>query len=222
MTEMNNHPNLNPFPAAAELSFRSGPSGGHGGQPFELRGEPGRQPIGVVVRHDGLIDALGLIWAEGEDTLMAGGTGGTTSRVVFTAAETLVRIRGRHGAHLDFLELTSSHGQVWTFGGDGGQHEFAFEVPTGMTLVGLFGRAGRFIDALGILVTPDKGLSRSKPAPKKRVPRVVKDDVEAAPAIPVKRKSTEKAEVVVEASEPAKKSTARRSRKATIDAQGTS
>jgi len=175
-----------------ERTFRLGPSGGHGGEAFEQRGLPGMRPIGVAVRHAALIDAVSLIWPNQKDeTPAAGGEGGTLTQVMFADGETLVQIRGRHGAHLDGLELTTSAGQVLTFGGPGGTHEFAYDVPTGTTLTGLFGRAGIYLDALGIILTaeqpktaPAKKPGARKPSAKKPVaPNAAEKPAVAKPAV---------------------------------------
>ncbi|MFC4453785.1 jacalin-like lectin [Deinococcus sonorensis] len=187
------HP-AEPTSAGASPLAYLGASGGHGGAPFLLTAEPEARLLGVEVRHAGLIDAVGLIWSL-EGTAMsndaasapelAGGSGGETSRLMLDPGETLTRISGRCGQHIDALTLTTSRGRAVTFGGDGGESEFRYDLPPGTELAGLFGRAGRYLDALGILVRPvpaDAGQPTKAPA----APRKRKTAVDAsAPAVVV-------------------------------------
>lgn len=188
-------------PTRADSSplFQMGASGGHGGAPFLQAAPPEAQLLGVEVRHAGMIDAVGLIWsldAANSDAVagepeMAGGSGGETDRLTLEPGETLTRISGRCGLHVDSLVLTTSLGRTLTFGGDGGESEFRYDLPPGTELAGLFGRAGVYLDALGILLRPvEPGAGQpSKPAATPRKSRAALGEAAAAPVGPPEEKA---------------------------------
>ncbi|WP_425144820.1 jacalin-like lectin [Deinococcus sp.] len=215
------------------ITYRFGPSGGHGGRAFEE--ESPLRLAALRIRHAGRIDAVELLWDDGSHDAAAhpaqlhGGSGGTAALFELRGAdEWLTRLSGRYGQTVDSLRLETNLGRFAEFGGSGGDHAFCYDVPAGYALVGLFGSAGHFLDALGVILgpraaspdaapseaasaAPPKAAGRKTPA-KKTVPKAVAA-ASAADGRPKKaRKSSDKT-VDVPASPPEEAPKPKRSRK---------
>lgn len=68
--------------------------------------------------------------------------------------EYLVGISGLADWYIDRIQFHTSHRVSPSYGGDGTDRRFHLEMPTGIAVVGLFGRSGWHIDALGIIGAP--------------------------------------------------------------------
>jgi len=92
----------------------------------------------------------------GDGAITLGGFDPGSYHAQFTLAkgEEIRALQGRCGSYVDSIQIVTSM-QTFpasgSFGGPGGATAYAFKVPTGSRLVGLFGRAGGWIDALGVV-----------------------------------------------------------------------
>jgi len=130
-----------------------GPSGGTGGTPFSALVPSGQTLLGLRVRHAGMIDAIGLICSGDEDPAdvpMHGGPEGETETWLLAPSDEISRLSGTFGRHLDQLTVHTRLGRSYTFGGQGGEQAFRYDLPLGTQLSGLFGAAGQYVDALGV------------------------------------------------------------------------
>jgi hypothetical protein len=92
----------------------------------------------------------------GDGAITLGGFDPGSYHAQFTLAngEEIRALQGRYGAYVDSIQIvTSKHTfpASGSFGGSGGATAYAFKVPAGSRLVGLFGRAGAWMDALGVV-----------------------------------------------------------------------
>lgn len=141
----------------------AGPSGGGGGSfvGFErlLQGEPQLKIAEIRVRSGRYIDSIEVRYHQitnGQCTgsplvTRIGGSGGTLRQPLLLGCfEHVTQIRGRYGKYVDSLEVLTSEGQSIRWGGSGGTSEFLYTgADTG--IVGLWGRGGRLVDALGVV-----------------------------------------------------------------------
>lgn len=145
---------------AAAQTTKLGPSGGSGGTPFEFKC-PGTQYITEMhVRAGQRIDRIGILCSGTEHPNQFGGGGGTANVFRLDPNERLRGIRGTVGKcgkdtrRVCSLRFVTTERQSQEFGRPGTQ-TFEHVSPTGEA-TGLFGRAGREIDAIGILARPSQ------------------------------------------------------------------
>lgn len=129
-------------------STRSHTFGGNGGMSFDDSHDialwgPIRQ---IVVRHGSAVDAIGVLWGNG-NFFNHGGTGGTETVINLGADEFISRVEGRSGARLDQITFHSNKHTYGPYGGGGG-NPFAVDF-SGKALHYLFGRAGTRVDQVG-------------------------------------------------------------------------
>ena len=138
-------------PQAGE-SFRFGPSGGLGGTPFDDGNMPSdERVIAVRIRAGSRIDAVQVQGSKRERPKHGGG-GGTEFSMTLTDDEYITKLEGVYGAKVDSLRVFTNKRSSQKYGGGGGEMNFQYEAPPAYEIVGFLGRAGREIDALGVLV----------------------------------------------------------------------
>jgi len=92
----------------------------------------------------------------GDGAITLGGFDAGSYHAQFTLAngEEIRALQGRYGAYVDSIQIVTSK-QTFpasgSFGGPGGASAYSFSVPKGSRFVGLFGRAGGWMDALGVV-----------------------------------------------------------------------
>ena len=79
-----------------------------------------------------------------------GGSGGAGQTFNLSDLEHIVRIDGRYGSFVNSITITTDSGLTQTFGGTGGSADFTYQAPEGFEISGFAGRAGAFIDAIGV------------------------------------------------------------------------
>ncbi|XP_022155637.1 uncharacterized protein LOC111022694 [Momordica charantia] len=135
-----------------------GPYGGRGGSPWEEKVFASIR--GFAVYHEGWVDAFqilhesnngGLIWSRNH-----GGNGGSRSEVVFDYPdEYLVSIRGHYsdlrkwGSELVVIRSLTLETNRRSCGPYGEEDGTKFSFPAGTKFIGLHGRSGQFLDAIG-------------------------------------------------------------------------
>lgn len=122
---------------------------------------PGRQIIGVRVRCGAILDAIGLIYADGDGPLYGNCSGGGEHRIMFEEGDSLRSISGVYGASyygraISRLRVETVNGKVYgTFGGSGGDN-FCLKLPEDGIFVGFMGTASTtenhgFVESLGLI-----------------------------------------------------------------------
>lgn len=166
-----------------------GTSGGEGGYPFAEYAIPdGARIAAIRVLSGWYVDSMQLVYADaaGNETPMetVGGAGlhfaERENLFVLDADEYLVGISGTSGQYVDNIRFHTNKRESDMFGGRGGENAFSFMADAGSQVIGFFGRADWYLDAIGVLV---KELPAAE-APKKASKKVAAKK-EAAPAAAV-------------------------------------
>lgn len=147
-----------------ELTPWQGPSGGEGGSELvdspildssltrvsEIRVCAGTYVDSVQITHKLLPGApAGLA---GTSFPRHGGPGGTCRNFTIKPGDFVTRIDGRYGKFVTRLCLHShDEGALGCTGAGGGQGTFQYLAPPGMEIAGFGGRAGLFVDAIGVI-----------------------------------------------------------------------
>ena len=137
--------------------------GGPGGDAFSDP-DPGRgaRVVEVQVRSGEQVDSVQLVYALSDGrTVMGpqhGGAGGELSVFHLDADEYLVGISGRSGSHIDSIRFQTNKRISPAFGGRGGSRDFRVDVPANAQTTGLAGRAGNYLDAIGLTFIPIRRL----------------------------------------------------------------
>ncbi len=140
--------------------LRSGPSGGIGGQAFD---DPPPGP-GAHIREirvwSGLsLEALQIIHGhEGEliERPKRGRSNSGFSVLKLQPGEFITEISGRYSGYIDQMEIRTNRSTVRRFGTAPGLHDFQYVAPDNYEISGIWGRAGRLLDALGIYLAPNE------------------------------------------------------------------
>ncbi|MCW5842388.1 MAG: hypothetical protein KIT77_14170 [Caldilinea sp.] len=182
-----------------------GTSGGEGGYPFAEYAIPdGARIAAIRVLSGWYVDSIQLVYADaaGNETPMetVGGAGlhfaERENLFVLDSDEYLVGISGTSGQYVDNIRFHTNKRDSELFGGRGGDNSFSFMADAGSQVIGFFGRADWYLDAIGVLV---KKMPAAE-APKKAVKKAAAPATAAAEA-PKKatKKATAKKEAAVEA-----------------------
>ena len=130
-----------------------GPSGGTGGGNF-FDPEDNQRLARVTIASGDVIDAI-QVSREAKDGALVdldphGGSGGVGQVLNLADREHITRIDGRFGQFVNSMTITTNLGQKLTFGGAGGDADYTYQAPDGFEISGFAGRAGAFIDAIGV------------------------------------------------------------------------
>jgi hypothetical protein len=142
-----------------------GPSGGSGGRAFSdlaeiesLQGTPFRVAE-VRVSHGKSVDSVQMVLqifgAQSTERPLKkhGGDGGTIAVLRLGEDECIIGISGKYGRVVDSLRVhTNLRPSPITYGGKGGDAEFNYWAPTGTEIIGFYGREGRIVDAIGVIL----------------------------------------------------------------------
>ena len=144
MTETNTRDHISKF----------GPSGGVGGQPFDDPPPQDHANIRELRIWSGVtIEAVQIMHScEGEifECPKRGQSTSGFSIVKLEPGEFITEISGRYSGYIDQLEIRTNKNIVKRFGSAKGLHDFHYQAPDNYQIAGLWGRAGRLIDALGV------------------------------------------------------------------------
>ncbi|MGH8094172.1 MAG: jacalin-like lectin [Chthoniobacterales bacterium] len=144
---------------------QAGPVGGTGGDEVSPWAMPNDGTIvRIEVKWGAYINQLLFHYASpssGQGVISLGGYTSGTNHVDIPLAqgEQIMSLGGKCGEYVDSITLvTSTPGtpnrfvkEYGSFGGPGGQPFAQFDVPQGARFAGLFGRAGAWTDALGVV-----------------------------------------------------------------------
>jgi hypothetical protein len=141
--------------------------GGRGGSPFADQDIPERARISEVrVRTGDLVDSIQLVYTLPDGRRVEGarhgGRGGRTQVFRLQADEYITGLSGRYGDYIDSLRIHTNRRTSPLFGGRGGNRNYRIDVPSGNQAVGLAGRAGSFLDAVGLTYKPLGSRSRRR------------------------------------------------------------
>ena len=139
---------------AANFTFR-GPSGGPRGADFV--GLPKGSEIAQVRVHSGkYIDAIEMVYrSRSRSTIFGrkyGGPGGSLGTFNLRAGEYLTVLGGKHGKFIDSIYIQTNLGRKAKWGGSGGHKSFRYATVAGTRIRGVWGRAGKYLDAIGVVV----------------------------------------------------------------------
>lgn len=136
-----------------------GYAGGPGGRAFADGDIPDEQFVSAIrVKHGDYIDSLQLLFQSTSGATVEsekhGGWGGANDDLFYISGavgEFLVGIEGRCGDVVDSLVFITNIGRRSPkYGGNGGANAYAFSVPSPGQIVGFAGRAGDYIDQIGV------------------------------------------------------------------------
>ena len=187
-----------------------GTSGGEGGYPFAEYAIPdGARIAAIRVLSGWYVDSIQLVYADaaGNETPMetVGGAGlhfaERENLFVLDSDEYLVGISGTSGQYVDNIRFHTNKRDSELFGGRGGDNSFSFMADAGSQVIGFFGRADWYLDAIGVLVKKMPAAEAPKKAVKKAAAKKEAAPAAAAVEAPKKaaKKATTKKEAVVEA-----------------------
>src|SRR5262249_20909749 len=142
-------------PARMELGpdqFAAGPSGGRGGDPFVDPAIPDGATIARVrVRHGAKIDAIRLAFRrDGRivDLPIHGGNGGTEDIFNLDVGQVITGFSGSYDDVVCQFVIQTNQGPSPSYGRSG-TALFNYTFCPGLSVIGLFGRSARLLDALG-------------------------------------------------------------------------
>jgi hypothetical protein len=145
--------------AVAQLAPATEIVGGPGGNAFsDPEPERGARVVEVQVRSGDYVDSVQLVYWLGDGRTVVGpqhgGAGGELGVFHLDADEYLVGISGRTGTYIDSIRFQTNKRTSPSFGGSGGSRDFRVDVPTNAQVTGLVGRAGNYLDAIGLTFIP--------------------------------------------------------------------
>ncbi len=143
-------------------------AGGRGGSEFaDMEIPSGARLAEVRVRAGDRVDAVQAVYSLRDGRLLEGarhgGRGGRVDVFRLDPDEFVVGISGRYGDLIDSMRIHTNKRTSQTFGGRGGGNEFRIDVPSGNGAVGFAGRAGEYVDAIGLTYTRIDTPSRAAP-----------------------------------------------------------
>jgi len=146
-----------------------GPAGGHGGHEFHGYAAPTGAKVREIRVNAGLyVDGLQFVYSEADGAAVEmahlGGRGGLHHTVTLDEDEYLTGVSGRCGHYIDSIRFHTNKRTTDSYGGPGGEDEYRFEAAAGGEIVGLVGRAGWFIDQLGVVVRDRTGITSATTA----------------------------------------------------------
>ncbi len=142
---------------SVDSSFASGIrldkiSGGGGGVPFVDVMAPGGKVASITIRSGKFIDNIQMRYRYGRTVvgIPHGGKGGIAKTFVFASGEYITKFGGRSGKYVDSIYIRTNRGRSMRWGGKGGANRFEFVATHAKPITGIWGRAGSFVDAIGI------------------------------------------------------------------------
>ncbi len=147
------------LPARAQTAGVTATAGGSGGTPFsDLDVPQGARVLEVHVYSGRYIDAVQMQYALPDGRVVTGprhgGSGGTLSVFRLDSDEAILALSGRYGDYIDSIQIHTSKRTSPLLGGSGGKRDYRVEVPADNQAIGFTGRAGRYLDAVGLTHVP--------------------------------------------------------------------
>jgi hypothetical protein len=137
----------------------SGIFGGGGGNAFSDPAQrAGARVLEVRVWSGEWVDAVQLTYALQDGSTWAGtkhgGSGGRLSAFQLDSDEYITGLSGRYGKYIDSIRIHTNKRTSDLLGGRGGNQDLKIDVPGGYQGIGFTGRAGLYLDAVGLLYVP--------------------------------------------------------------------
>ncbi|MEO8135639.1 MAG: jacalin-like lectin [Betaproteobacteria bacterium] len=142
--------------------------GGPGGTAFVDRPPAGVRIGAIAIQAGGWIDSVGVVYETSDGRRYAsqrhGGSGGGPCVITLEPDERILAIQGHHGAFIESIQLITTRRQSRICGRPGGA-QYRIDVPPNHSVVGFAGRAGLYVDAIGLsLATTKPGGGESAPS----------------------------------------------------------
>ncbi len=133
--------------------------GGQGGIQFsDVEIPPGVRVLEVYVFYGNYIDAVQMRYVLPNGRTVEGprrgGPGGQQRVFRIDSDEYIIGLSGRYGNYIDSLQVHTNKRTSPLFGGSGGRFDYHIDVAPGNQAVGFVGRAGNYLDAIGLTFTP--------------------------------------------------------------------
>ena len=140
-------------------------AGGTGGTAFSDSDIPqGARISEIRVRSGDRIDSIQVIYTLPNGSVVEGavhgGRGGSSRSFSLDSDEYIIGLSGRSGDQIDSLRIHTNKRTSPTFGGRGGNKDYKIDVPSGSQAIGFNGRAGRYLNAVGLNSTATNAYSR--------------------------------------------------------------
>jgi predicted flap endonuclease-1-like 5' DNA nuclease len=134
-----------------------GPSGGNGGHEFIDYAAPAGATLCEIRINAGLyVDGIQLVYRDADGALVelphVGGKNGLHHTLTLDADEYVTGVSGRYGRYIDSIRFQTNKRSTDSFGGPGGSEEYHYEAAANSEVVGFAGRAGWYVDQLGVIV----------------------------------------------------------------------
>jgi hypothetical protein len=146
-----------PFAFSQQPSLTS-TVGGRGGAPFADDVMLGARVSEVYVFSGDYVDAIQIeyILPDGRKVLgpRDGGLGGRQNTFRLDSDEYIVGLSVKYGEYLDSLQIQTNKRKSSAYGGFGGSKISRVDVPSGNQAIGFIGRAGEFLDSIGLVYIP--------------------------------------------------------------------
>jgi hypothetical protein len=144
-----------PTPSAPARIEQTPIVGGRGGSGFADSEVPAGARIAEVhVRSGDLIDSVQIVYllpdGRFQEGTRHGGSGGRDNIFRLDPDEFITGISGRYGSNIDSLRIHTNRRTSPLYGGSGGNRDYRLDVPRGGQAAGFAGRAGEFLDAIGL------------------------------------------------------------------------
>ena len=139
-----------------ELKY-CGPSGGDGGEEFSDRvGPQDCQVIEVHIYAQQQVNGVQIIHETCDGRRhpfpLRGRANGDCHTLKLAADEFIISISGRVSRHVDSIRIQTNKQLSPLLGAKDGKRMYRYEVPSGAEIVGLCGRAGDNLDAIGVIM----------------------------------------------------------------------
>ena len=142
------------------MAYQLGPSGGTGGEPFS--DSPGTINQ-IIVHHGAYVDGIEIGWNDGTTSKHGEGGGPNVDTFILNPDEHLTAIDGTignlpddGGPYVVSIRFVVSTGNTVRrsaiLGADHGTCAFQYTAPSNASIVGFFGRSGKYLDAIGVLL----------------------------------------------------------------------
>jgi hypothetical protein len=144
---------------AQQPALTSTIGGGGGGTPFTDETIPNGSRVSEVYIFSGdFVDAVQMqyILPNGKKAMgpRHGGSGGGQNIFRLDSDEYIVGLSIKYGEYIDSLQVQTNKRTSSTFGGFGGSNSYKVQVPSGNQAIGFTGRAGEFLDSIGLVYIP--------------------------------------------------------------------
>lgn len=127
-------------------------SGGGGGSPFVDMAAGRGEIVAITVRSGNLIDSVMLTYRYGNKRVNGprhGGNGGNQKTFKLKNGERIIELGGKSGKYVDSLYIRTSMNRTQRWGGPGGSTSYKFNASKKYPIMGLWGRSGALLDAIG-------------------------------------------------------------------------